>query len=538
MRDVVGGHDFLHHGAAIIVLRFGFRKLLFKLRNDAVGQFAGALEFALALGDRQIVAGIVEFLLQVRGKAELLLFRLPAGRQRIGTLFQIGELGLKPHQPVGRGDIRFLLQRFALDLQLHDAAIEFVELFRLGIDLHAQARSRLIHQVDRLVGQKAVGDVAVRQRGGRNQSRIRDADLVVLLVLLFQAAQDRDRVLDCRLFDDDRLETTGERRVLLDMLAVFVERGRADAMQLAARKRRLQQVRGIHRAITLAGTDERVHLVDEQDDLAVLGLHLVEHALQPLFELAAIFRAGNQSAHVERHQLLVLQRLRHVAIDDAQRQAFGDRRLADAGFTDENGVVLGAAREHLDGATDFVVAADHGIEPAIAGFRREVAGEFLQRVEALFGIGAVGRATLADFVDDLVERHRRHAGILQRDRGGRFHRQRLQKTLDRDEAVAGLLRCLFGGRENLGKRCGKIDLAVAAGNLRQLVKGGIVCKAGRLGVAAGTLDQRRRHALVVVEQHFQHMLGRELLVTLSQRIGLRRLDETAHPLGVFFNIHK
>ncbi|MNL60011.1 hypothetical protein D3C87_1837860 [compost metagenome] len=78
-------------------------------------------------------------------------------------------------------------------------------------------------------------------------------------------------------------------------------------MQLAASKRGLQQVGGIHRPIRLAGTNKRVHFVDEEDDLAVFGLHLVKHGFQPLFELAAIFGASNQCAHIERHQLLVLE---------------------------------------------------------------------------------------------------------------------------------------------------------------------------------------------------------------------------------------
>ena len=89
------------------------------------------------------------------------------------------------------------------------------------------------------------------------------------LVFLLEAAQDRDRVLDRRLADEDRLEAPRQRRVLLDVLAVFVERGRADAMQLAARQRRLQHVGRVHRAFGLAGADERVQLVDEDDDLAL-----------------------------------------------------------------------------------------------------------------------------------------------------------------------------------------------------------------------------------------------------------------------------
>ena len=216
-------------------------------------------------------------------------------------------------------------------------------------------------------------------------------------------------VLDGRLVDEHRLEAAGERGVLLDMLAVFVERGGADAMQLAARQRRLQQVRRVHRAVGLAGADQRVHLVDEQDDAAGGGRDFRKHGLQPLLELAAIFRAGDQRAHVERHQLLVLKRLRHVAIDDAQRQAFGDRGLADAGLADQHRVVLGAPRQHLDGAADFLVAADHRVELAGARVGGQVARIFLQRVIALLGGGRIGGAALAQVVDRLVERLRRDA---------------------------------------------------------------------------------------------------------------------------------
>ena len=111
---------------------------------------------------------------------------------------------------------------------------------------------------------------------------------------------------------------------------------------------------------------------------------LGEHRLQPLLELAAIFRAGDQRAHVERHQLLVLQAFRHVAVDDAEREALGDGGLADAGLADQHRVVLGAAGEHLDGAADFLVAADDRIELAVARRLGQVARVFLQRVVAGF----------------------------------------------------------------------------------------------------------------------------------------------------------
>ena len=220
----------------------------------------------------------------------------------------------------------------------------FVELRRHRVDLHAQPRGRLVDQVDGLVGQEPVGDVAVRQHRRRHQRRVLELDAVVDLVALAQAAQDADRVFDRRLADHHRLEPPLERGVLLDVLAVLVERGRADGVQLAARQHRLEHVRGVHRSFGRAGADDRVQLVDEQDDLPGGVGDFLQHRLEPLLELAAVLGAGDQRAHVERDDLLVLQTLGHVLADDALGEAFDDGGLADAGLADEHRVVLGAAR--------------------------------------------------------------------------------------------------------------------------------------------------------------------------------------------------
>ena len=48
---------------------------------------------------------------------------------------------------------------------------------------------------------------------------------------------------------------------------------------------------GVHRALGRPGADDRVHLVDEEDDLALGRADLVDHRLQPLLELAAVLRS-------------------------------------------------------------------------------------------------------------------------------------------------------------------------------------------------------------------------------------------------------
>ena len=184
-------------------------------------------------------------------------------------------------------------------------------------------------------------------------------------------------------------------------------------MQFAACKGRLQQVRGVHCPFRLAGADQRVHFVDEQDDAAFGRRHFVEHRFQPLFELAAIFGPGDQRAHVEGEQLLVANRLGHVAVDDAQRKPLDDRRLADSGLADQDRIVLGPARQHLDRAAYFLVTADDRIEFAGAGGLGQVAGVFLQCVIGVFSARGIGRPALAQVVDSGVQNLRRNPDVGQ-----------------------------------------------------------------------------------------------------------------------------
>ena len=199
-----------------------------------------------------------------------------------------------------------------------------------------------------------------------------------LLVAILHAHQDLDRLLLGGRIDLDRLEAALERAVLLDVLAVLGRRRRADAADLAARERRLQDVGGVERPFGRTRADQRVELVDEHDDVRVLG-QLLHDRLEALFELAAILRAGDDQRDVERQDPLVGEEVRHVAVDDLLREPFDDRRLADAGLADQHRVVLGAAAEHLLDAFELVVAADQRIELVLHRRFGQVAAELGQQ---------------------------------------------------------------------------------------------------------------------------------------------------------------
>ena len=178
-----------------------------------------------------------------------------------------------------------------------------------------RSRPGLVDQVDRLVRQEAIRDVPVSHLSRSDQCLIGDGDPVVRLVAVAKPAQDIDGVRDGRLRYLNRLEAPLQRGVLLHVLPILVQRGRADGLQLTARQHRLEDAGGVDSALGSAGADESVDLVDEQHNVAA-GLDLLQHLLQALLEIAAITAASNQRTKVEGVNLLIPECFGNVATDD------------------------------------------------------------------------------------------------------------------------------------------------------------------------------------------------------------------------------
>ena len=278
----------------------------------------------------------------------------------------------------------------------------------------------------------------MREHCRGDEGGVLDLHAVMDLVAFAQPAQNADRVFDRRLVDHHGLEPPLEGGVLFDVLAVLVKRRGADGVQLAAGEHRLEHVRRVHRALGRAGADHGVQLVDEQDDLTLCVGDFLQHRLEPLFELAAVLGSGDERAHVEGDNALVLQPLGHVAADDACGETFDDGGFADTGLADQNRVVLGAPRQYLDHPADFLVAADHRIELALARQLGQIATVAFERLVGAFGILARHALRAANGGERLEHPIRRDAVLLQQTRGGRaagFAGDRHEEVLGADVVV-------------------------------------------------------------------------------------------------------
>ena len=123
-----------------------------------------------------------------------------------------------------------------------------------------------------------------------------------------------------------------------------------------------------------------MQLVDEEDDAAFGVFDLVEDGLQTLLKFAPVLGAGDQRAHVQGENCLVLQGFGHVAPNDPLGKALGNGGLAHAGFTDEDRVVFRFTGQNTDDVADLLVPADDRVGLLFPCLFHQVGAVFFQRL--------------------------------------------------------------------------------------------------------------------------------------------------------------
>ncbi len=370
-----------------------------------------------------------------------------------------------------------LLELVVRDGRIHpvndelDALLDFGDLLREGGLAQLDAGAGFVDEVDCLVGQEAVGDVAVGVGDRELDGGVGVADRVELLVAVLDAVDDFDGVGFVGRRNLDGLEAALERAVLLDRLAILSRRGCADALNLSAREGRLEDVGGVEGSLSGAGTHERVQLVDEDDGILILH-QLFHDGLEALFKLAAVLGSGHDEREVEGEHALVREEAGDFAVGDALSEAFDDGGFADAGFADEHRVVLGAAAEDLDDALEFPVATDEGIKLAVHRGLGKVAAELRQ--QARLALALLSRRLLLGDAGQLVANLGELEAAFLQDLGGEalfFAEQAQQQMFCTNMFMAKALRFFRGvGQDALalvgeGQVDGRGDL-LANGGMR------------------------------------------------------------------------
>ena len=102
-------------------------------------------------------------------------------------------------------------------------------------------------------------------------------------------------------------------------------------------------------------------------------------------------------------KLLVLQPFGHIPLNDAVRDAFGNRGLAHAGLSDQHRIVLRPPGQHLHHATDLLVASDDRVGLALSRRLGEVARVLFERLELALRVWVGHALASADLLDGVEQ---------------------------------------------------------------------------------------------------------------------------------------
>ena len=218
-----------------------------------------------------------------------------------------------------------------------------------------------IQQIDGLIGKESVRDITFRKQDRLARDFRGNLNAMIILIIRRNPEQDGNRLLNGRLVDNDGLKAAFEGGILLDILPVFLEGRGSDHLNLPSGEGGLQDICSVHRSLGVSGSDQIMHLVDHKNDIAA-GLDLLDQVFHPALKLSAKLRAGNHCGHIKQEYFLIAKLERYVSGGDFLRKALGDCRLADAGLTDQAGIVFLAAVQNLNHPFRLHLPADNAIE--------------------------------------------------------------------------------------------------------------------------------------------------------------------------------
>ena len=227
--------------------------------------------------------------------------------------------------------------------------------------MHFQVSTRLIHQVDSLVGQTAVADILGAGTHAIFQGILTISHVMELVVLILQALQYLDGLLLGRFLDVYLLESAHDALALGDVAVVFLVGGGADESDVASLQVLLEHVGSIWSAIrTTTGTYHIVNLVEIDDAVALLGGTL-HHCLDAFLEVATILGTSQHLGDIHAVDASTLQSLRHLTVVDELGETIYQGCLAHTRLADVQRIVFLGTTKHLDGAIEFLLSADERI---------------------------------------------------------------------------------------------------------------------------------------------------------------------------------
>mmetsp|Transcript_1017 Transcript_1017/g.6421 ORF Transcript_1017/g.6421 Transcript_1017/m.6421 type:complete len:252 (+) Transcript_1017:1971-2726(+) len=200
---------------------------------------------------------------------------------------------------------------------------------------------------------------------------------MVSFVPLTQPMQNLDGLVNSWFRNLYRLETAFQSRVLLNVLAIFIQCSRSDALEFATSKCRLQNVCSVDGSFSCASTNQRMDFINHQYNVIIL-LDFIHELLQAFLEFTPILGTCNQQTHIKGNHLLSLNSFRDIPRCNTLGETFCNRCLPHTRFTNQTRVVLCSSSKNLDHTLDLLRSTNNRVQLTFLGLLRKIGAVLFQ----------------------------------------------------------------------------------------------------------------------------------------------------------------
>ena len=181
---------------------------------------------------------------------------------------------------------------------------QFQNIIRNACILKMYARANFVKNIYGLIWEETVCYISVCQFHTCFQCFVAIDNLMEFLIGALNIMKYLQSFLRrCRI-DDYLLESSFQSTVFLNTLAIFVQCCCTDALYYSTSQGRFQDVGSVHGTFCASGTNERMNLIDEEDDFWV-RLQFVHNSLDTLFERTTIFGASDKTCEIQADDTLI-----------------------------------------------------------------------------------------------------------------------------------------------------------------------------------------------------------------------------------------
>ena len=163
-----------------------FLKFTVEFHQFAIADFRRARQIAFTLCVRFLNFQCFHLALDLLNLFNDVLFRGPVHLHLVHAGFEFGQFLFDLFAPLFCGLVRIFFQGLLFNFQLNDFPVDRINFRRHGIQFDPQTRRGFINQIHRLVRQKPVGDIPVRQGSRGHNGGILDTDAVMHFIALLQ----------------------------------------------------------------------------------------------------------------------------------------------------------------------------------------------------------------------------------------------------------------------------------------------------------------------------------------------------------------